>query len=82
MWVSPEYRSRGVGINLLDTVFEWAGDNGFRTVVAKVATGNARALRFYHKYGFRLAKKVSLDSADDSIVLMIPVENQHVPGEP
>lgn len=82
MWVFPDYRSRDVAINLIDTVFQWAGDNGFRTVVAKVATGNARALRFYQKYGFRLAKKVNLDSADDSIVLMMPVENPHVPGEP
>lgn len=81
MWVSPEYRSRGVAINLLDTVFEWAENNGFRTVVAKVAKGNARALRFYQKYGFRLARKVGFDSADDSVVLMRPVEDVHAPGE-
>ena len=46
VWVSPEYRSKGVAIKLLDAVFHWAAVNDFQTVVASVAKGNERAVRF------------------------------------
>lgn len=49
VWVSPEYRSKGVAIDIMDAVFRWAGENGFRMVLATVAKGNERAMRFYRK---------------------------------
>jgi ribosomal protein S18 acetylase RimI-like enzyme len=70
VWVSPEYRSQGVAIALMDAVFQWAGENGFRTVIATVTKGNLRALRLYQKYGFEPASEALLDSLDESIVLM------------
>ena len=36
VWVCPEYRSKGVAIVIMDTVFGWAGKNGFRAVLASV----------------------------------------------
>ena len=58
----------------------WAGENDFRTVVATVSKGNARALRFYQKYGFKPANRACLDGPDDSVVLMKEVELAPAPG--
>jgi len=67
MWVSPEYRGKGIARDLIDAVFQWASANGFRTVAATIAKGNVRALRFYQKYGFKPASEASLDGADDLV---------------
>jgi GNAT superfamily N-acetyltransferase len=67
MWVCPECRSKGVAIEMMDAIFQWAGENGFRTVLASVKKGNERARRFYRKYGFKLADGASLDGPDDPI---------------
>ena len=75
VWVSPEHRGQGAAIDLMDAVFQWAAQNGFRTVVATVAKSNARALRFYRKYGFAPANRAPLDAPDDAIVLMKRVEH-------
>jgi ribosomal protein S18 acetylase RimI-like enzyme len=69
VWVSPEYRGQGIAIDLMDAVFQWAGENNFQTIVATVAKDNTRALRFYQKYGFKLLNTTSLDSPDASVVL-------------
>ena len=69
VWICPEYRSKGVAIQMMDAVFQWARENGFRTVLASIAKGNERALRFYRKYGFTLTDRTSLDGPDDAILL-------------
>ena len=74
VWVSPEYRGQGAAIDLMDAVFQWAAENGFRTVVAAVTKNNPRALRFYREYGFTPANRASLDAPDDAVVLMKQVE--------
>ena len=68
VWVAPEYRSTGVALNIMDAVFQWAGENGFRTVIATVKKGNGRAFKFYRKYGFNLAAGASFDGPDDTIL--------------
>jgi RimJ/RimL family protein N-acetyltransferase len=69
VWVAPEFRSKGVALDLMDAVFQWAGENGFRRIIATITKGNTRALRFYRKYGFDLADGASLDGPDDLIVM-------------
>ena len=69
VWVSPEYRSKGVAIDIMDAVFQWAGENGFRAVLATIAKGNERALRFYRKYGFNILDGASLDGPDDPVLM-------------
>jgi ribosomal protein S18 acetylase RimI-like enzyme len=69
VWVSPEYRSKGVAEKILEAVFYWAAANDFQTVIANVAKGNERAVRFYRKYGFRLAVGAPLDGRDDYILI-------------
>jgi ribosomal protein S18 acetylase RimI-like enzyme len=69
VWVAPEYRSTRVAVEVMDAVFHWAGANGFRKIVASVAKGNERALRFYRKYGFGPVDAAS-DTGSDDIVLI------------
>ena len=80
VWVAPEYRGKGVAFDLLDAVFQWAGENGFRIITAIVTKGNTRALKFYQKYGFDLADGVSLDVPDGLILTKeVKIEQLHTP---
>lgn len=69
VWVAPEYRSSGTAAALLDALFQWAGANGFQTVVATITQGNGRALKFYQKYGFKLAEGTSPAGPDDTLLV-------------
>jgi RimJ/RimL family protein N-acetyltransferase len=52
VWVAPEFRGSGVAWDLMDAVFQWAGENNFRRIIAGVTKVNRRARKFYTKYGF------------------------------
>ena len=64
VWVAPEYRGSGIAWDLMNTLFKWAGENNFRTVIAKITDGNARALKFYIKYGFSISNEFSISDSD------------------
>ena len=70
VWVSPEWRGRGVAADLVETLLGWAGENGFTTVVAVVAKGNVRALKFYRRVGFE-PEGGAPGGPDDPVVLTI-----------
>lgn len=74
MWVAPEYRGESVAIELLDTVFQWARENGFGTIVGTVREGNERALRFYRKYGFTPAAGDPPDFASHPMIIVKKIE--------
>lgn len=54
VWVSPTHRGVGIAWALMDAVFDWARENAFRTIKATVTGRNARALKFYARYGFSI----------------------------
>jgi RimJ/RimL family protein N-acetyltransferase len=60
MWVAPGVRGESTATDLLLEIFRWAGSNRFSQVKAEVMRNNARALRFYEKFGFTV-------SADEAI---------------
>jgi GNAT superfamily N-acetyltransferase len=64
VWVAPEYRGTGVARDLMDVVFEWAGNNIFRAIVARIANGNTRAVRFYRRYGFALTDESPMNDSE------------------
>jgi putative hydrolase of HD superfamily len=53
MWVAPEARGRGVGRFLIETVADWARDQGLREMALWVAEPNAPARALYERCGFR-----------------------------
>lgn len=59
VWVGPEYRGTAIVWDLMDAVFKWAGENNFHRIIAGVTKGNARALKFYIKYGFSILEETS-----------------------
>jgi ribosomal protein S18 acetylase RimI-like enzyme len=52
MWVDPAARRRGVGRSLVQTVVDWAREQGFASVRLWVAGGNAGAEALYRSLGF------------------------------
>ena len=53
VYVTPEYRSLGVGHALLENVRSWAHDKGASGISLQVAAANERGRRFYERLGFR-----------------------------
>lgn len=54
VWIMAEYRGTALARDLMDAVFKWAGENHFRRVLAGLNRENARALKFYTRYGFSI----------------------------
>jgi ribosomal protein S18 acetylase RimI-like enzyme len=73
VWVSPEYRGTSVAWNLMDVIFKWAEENNFRRIIAGVTNVNAKALRFYTKYGFSIIDD-SPPNDSDGVSLMKDVK--------
>lgn len=69
VWVAPEYRSKGVALNLMDAVFQWLSESDFQKIIIRVAKGNTRALGFYRKYGFNFDDGIPLDILTGSILV-------------
>ena len=63
VWIAPEFRGTTAIWVLMDTIFRWARENDFRRIIAGVTRVNARALKFYIKYGFSILDE---SSANDS----------------
>jgi len=53
MWVEPDWRRRGVGGALLQAVFGWARERGFRRLGLWAPAGSPAALALYRQAGFR-----------------------------
>ncbi len=68
VWVSSDYRGTNVAWKLIDAIFEWAEENSFRRIIAEVTKRNARALKFYVKYGFFVIPE-SLQNDSDGVSL-------------
>ena len=53
MGVIPEYRSKGLGKELMDKAVEWAKENGFQKVYVCSYFENDKAIKFYEKCGYK-----------------------------
>ena len=53
MWVHPEYRGKGVGSRLIDSVIDWAKMAGKSELLLDVGDENIAAIALYEAKGFR-----------------------------
>ena len=53
MGVSPEHRSKGIGIKLMDECLSRAKNKGFQKVYVNAYFENVGAINFYEKSGFK-----------------------------
>jgi GNAT superfamily N-acetyltransferase len=52
MWVAPAARRHGIGVQLIDTVADWARSEGASALVLDVVASNAPAIALYERTGF------------------------------
>lgn len=64
VWVSPDHRGTRVAWDLMDSIFQWAEENNFHRIIAGVTNVNARALRFYSRYGFSMIAEAAQGDPD------------------
>jgi L-amino acid N-acyltransferase YncA len=63
----------------MNALFTWADGNNFRTVIAKVTNGNARAIKFYIKYGFSIGGTDEYSQQDvDDVTLVKEVKQERL----
>lgn len=53
MWVSPEARRQGIGVELVEAVKAWSEGSGARRLVLWVVDSNKPAVTLYRSFGFR-----------------------------
>ena len=52
--IIPEFRRQGLGIQLLNQMFEYAKENKINKIILDVAEDNIPAIKLYEKMGFDL----------------------------
>lgn len=76
MWVKPIYRASSVAALLISSVKQLAKQQGYNTLVLRVAHDNVCAIRFYLKQGF---KEVSIfgkvDISETSLKMITSLNN-------
>jgi GNAT superfamily N-acetyltransferase len=52
MYVSPEYRGKGLNKRIINRLITWSKDQGVNDHYLEVYSGNSPAIRAYEKFGF------------------------------
>ena len=52
MRIAPEWQRRGIGSGLVETVVEWAGESGYRSVILETTEQQEPAVALYRRHGF------------------------------
>ncbi len=73
MYVTPEARGTGVADDLVETVSQWARDEGVTQLYLSVTSTVVRARAFYERMGFRLTGTTTSMSRDPSVTLVTMV---------
>lgn len=54
LYVSKEFRGRGIGTHLMDKAEGWARENQYQQIRLSVAFHNANAVGLYKKFGYEM----------------------------
>jgi len=70
--VTAQWRGRGIGHRLVETILDRAAERGVREVYLEVRVSNTGAQKLYHSYGFdRVGRRRNyyLDPVEDALVM-------------
>jgi ribosomal-protein-alanine N-acetyltransferase len=80
--VAPAARRSGIGADLFATILEWARKHAVSRVQLEVRAGNAAAIAFYERAGFRrdgLRRGYYSDPPEDALLLSLPLAPPNTP---
>lgn len=52
LYIDNDYRSLGIGDNLMERAIQWLDNNNVKKKIIGVAAGNEKVLEFYKRHGF------------------------------
>jgi len=52
VWVKKEYRNKGIGKNMYDTVIEHCKVNNIKEIWLNIFNNNIKSIIFHEKFGF------------------------------
>lgn len=71
MFVKPEYRSKGIGLNILRELEKWAAELNYSSTVLETGKRQPEAIRLYQKAGYALIKNFGqYENVENSVCMM------------
>ena len=55
IYIMEQYRGKGIGTELMDTIFDWFRSENCKSVMINAYSDNKKAIEFYKKYGLELS---------------------------
>lgn len=74
MWVAPNWRGLGVSVALIETIVDWATEQGAAGVVLSVKKANDHAIRRYEQLQFERTAEPA--SEDDEVVMARTLQDE------
>lgn len=75
--VAPEWRRKGIGHLLIDTVLARASERGVSEIYLEVRVSNTGAQQLYNRYGFRQVgrrRNYYLEPTEDALVMRLDLD--------
>ncbi len=70
MFVRPEYRGRGIGLDLLQKLELWASELNYTECILETGKNQPEAIRLYQRGGYTLIKNYGVYENDEDSVCM------------
>lgn len=66
LFVLKKYWAKGIGTKLIDTIIDWAKENGIKKINLEVVINNKRAIELYERKGFKLEGNIEMGKLIDN----------------
>lgn len=70
MFVLPEYRGQGIGLQMLQELEKWAAELGYKSAILETGKKQPEAIRLYQKAGYdRIPNYGQYENIDNSVCM-------------
>ena len=74
MFVKPEYRGHGIGLNILKELELWAAELDYPVCILETGKKQPEAIRLYEKAGYKIIKNYGqYENVENSVCMLKPV---------